>query len=303
MRFSVVIPTFNRSEKLSACLRALVAQDYDKKKYEIIVVDDGSCDDTQKILKKLQKNFRVPLYVFFQANQGQGVARNKGIDEAHGEIVLFLGDDIVATPQLLREHDRLHLLHPEENAACLGFITWHPSLSVTPLMKFMERGAVILGKFGGHQFAYDLLEGKEKADFRFFYTSNISLKRSLLLRNRFDPWFSGYGWEDIELGFRLHKKAGLALYYEPAAIAYHDHAMNEEQFANRMREIGKSSHAFDKKYPELKKVPSRKKQMIFSALCNPLTLQLLRTINKNLYFYALSKKYFLEGLKKGYNER
>lgn len=302
MRFSIVIPTFNRSKKLRNCLTALFAQEYDKAEYEILVIDDGSQDDTQEALKRLAKKSAVPLRTFVQANSGQGVARNRGIEEACGEIILFLGDDIAAAPDLLREHDRVHLRHPEENAAVLGFITWHPKLSISPLMRFMERGGAIFGRFGGHQFAYDLLIGKTKADARFFYTSNISLKRSLLLNFKFDPWFSGYGWEDIELGYRLEKQADLALYYAPQAVAHHDHMMTEQDFVNRMKAIGQSSVRFHQKYPEFNRIPSRRKALIFRILSSPASLALIKPLSRNLYYYALSKKYFLEGLKKGYNE-
>lgn len=296
MRFSVVIPTHNRSEKLKDCLQALFDQAYDRKQFEIIVVDDGSQDDTVSVLKKLQRAAPVPLYFFCQPNQGQGVARNKGVIEAKGDIVLFLGDDIIATKDLLKEHDAMHVSHPEESAAVLGFITWHPKLEVTPLMRFMERGGAILGRFGGNQFAFDLLEGRETADYHFFYTSNISLKRPLLERFKFDPWFAGYGWEDIELGYRLTQKAGLTLYYEPSAIAYHDHPMTFEQWKTRMRDIGYACPRLNEKYPELNLIPHGKKLAIFKILGNPVTLAILKYLSKNLYFYALSKKYFLEGI-------
>lgn len=303
MRFSIIIPTYNRSEKLSDCLKALFGQNYDAEKYEIIVVDDGSQDATLSVLKRAQKSSPVPLYFFSQPNSGQGVARNKGIVEANGDIILLLGDDIIATPSLLAHHSRIHKLHPEENAAVLGFITWHPKLVITPLMRFMECGGAIFSRFGGHQFAFDLLKGKSIADYRFFYTSNISLKRTALDKHKFDPWFSGYGWEDIELGYRLTKEISLIIYYEPAAIAYHDHFMSDVDFSNRMRAIGESSYLLQKKYPELYAVPSSKKQRIFKVLSNPLSLALFKHTWKNLYFYALSKKYFLEGLRRGYNEK
>lgn len=299
MHFSIIIPTYNRAEKLLECLKALFVQEYSKNGYEIIVVDDGSQDDTEKILCNLQKESPVSLRFLFQSNQGQGVARNRGVSEARGDIILFLGDDIMATPSLLKEHARMHQWYPEENAAVLGFITWHPKLLITPLMRFMERGGAILGKWGGHQFAYDLLRGKKIADYNFFYTSNISLKRTLLLRFRFDPWFSGYGWEDIELGYRLTKGAGLVLSYEPSAIAYHDHMITFEQFASRMRAIGRSSHLIHTKYPELQKIPSPQKQKIFRFLSHSLVLAIAKMFSKDLYFYSLSKKYFLEGMKEG----
>jgi glycosyltransferase involved in cell wall biosynthesis len=300
MRFSVVIPTYNRGEKLIECLEALFNQAYNKKEFEIVVMDDGSQDDTQKILKKLQKESPVSLRVFHQSNQGQGVARNRGIAESVGEIILFIGDDIVVIKDFLKAHDDLHIAHPEWNAGVLGFITWHPKIPMTPLMKFAESAGAIFGKVGGHQFGFDLLEGKETADYRFFYTSNISLKREILERFKFDPWFSGYGWEDIELGYRITKHAGFVLYYEPSAIAYHDHPMSSKQWADRMKEIGYSSQLLHSKYPELVRVPTGKKLIIFKILANRLTIWILKHLNQNWYFYALSKRYFLQGL---YNKK
>lgn len=287
---------------MKECLAALFEQDFDKNSYEIIVVDDGSQDNTQAVLKRLRSKAKIPLFVFLQPNQGQGVARNKGIIESKGDIILFLGDDIIATRTLLREHDRMHRWYSQENEAVLGFVTWHPKLAVTALMRFMERGGAIFGRYGGHQFAYDLLKWKALADFRFFYTANISLKRSLLLQHKFDPWFSGYGWEDIELGYRLTKQAGLVLHYEPKAAAHHDHATNFDQWVERMKNIGESSHRIYKKYPELGHIPSKKKQMIFRILSHPAALTIMKPFSRNLYFYALSKKYFLEGLIRGYNK-
>ena len=180
MNLSVVIPTYNRADVLERCLEALDSQRMDKSQYEVIVVDDGSQDDTQVILKKFAKKASFRLRFFFQENQGQGMARNFGVERAEGDVILFLGDDIFPDPDCLKEHMRVHLLNPEENQGVLGFVTWHPELTVTPLMRFMTLGGAIFGKFGGHQFAYDLLEGRTEADFRFFYTANISQKERVI---------------------------------------------------------------------------------------------------------------------------
>ncbi|MFA6521721.1 MAG: glycosyltransferase, partial [Candidatus Gracilibacteria bacterium] len=265
---------------------------------------DGSTDDTQKVLADLQKEaLPLSLRFFHQENKGQGAARNFGIDLAHGDIIVFIGDDIVVTPKFLQHHEKLHKAHFEENSAVLGFITWHPKLKITKLMQFMEKGAAVFGRFGGHQFAFDLLKNKEKADARFFYTSNISIKKSLLNKFKFDTEFSGYGWEDIELGTRIEKTVGLNLYYAPEAIAHHDHEMSDKDFKFRMINVGEAVHLIDKKYPELKKNPSGLKKALFLAAGSPLGLFILKVLHKDLYFYALSKKYFLEGLKKGYNKK
>lgn len=295
MVLSVVIPTYNRADILTDCLDAIFRQDLPKEDYEVIVVDDGSKDETPEVLGKYaakHKNFRF----FRQKNQGQGVARNLGVEKASGNIIVLIGDDIIVKEDFLSEHLRLHLHYPDENQAVLGLTLWHPKIHVTPFMKWLTNGSVILGKFGGHQFAYEKLEGKEQADYNFFYTSNISLKRTLLDKYPFDPSFSGYGWEDIELGYRLHLREGFRLYYNPKAVGYHDHVMTESGLADRMRNIGKSAWIFHKRYPELKKVPGVVKRTLLHILASSLLIRLFKLVNRDFYYYALSKKFFLEGL-------
>lgn len=302
MLLSVVIPTYNRSRILKDCLSALMNQDLPSKDYEVIVVDDGSQDSTPKVVKRFVDDYKNICYVR-QKNQKQGIARNNGVKKAKGNIVVFIGDDIIVRKDFLTQHLRQHLRHSGENEAVLGLTLWHPRLKPTSFMKWLTNGSTVLGRFGGHQFAYEKLEGKKVADYNFFYTSNISLKRSLMEKFPFDPDFSGYGWEDIELGYRLHKRVGLKLFYNPKAIGYHDHMMTEEGLPHRMRSIGKAAWVIHAKYPELKKVPPLYKRVFFGLFSNFVAIALLKFVRNltqgqvtNFYYYALSKKYFLEGL-------
>src|ERR1035441_1655051 len=99
---SVVVPTFNRSRQVQAALKSVLAQTYPE--FESIVVDDGSTDGTGETIKQIVSlkggNGRQVRY-FFQPNQGQSAARNKGIDEARGEWVAFLDSDDVWLPEKL----------------------------------------------------------------------------------------------------------------------------------------------------------------------------------------------------------
>jgi glycosyltransferase involved in cell wall biosynthesis len=99
---SVVIPTFNRARQVQAALKSVLAQTYTE--FEAIVVDDGSTDGTAEALQQLISpqggNGRQVRY-FFQPNQGQSAARNKGIDEARGEWVAFLDSDDIWLPEKL----------------------------------------------------------------------------------------------------------------------------------------------------------------------------------------------------------
>ncbi|MFC1647637.1 glycosyltransferase family 2 protein [Patescibacteria group bacterium] len=306
MQVSIVIPTYNRAESLKECLKKLKDQEFIKDEYEIVIVDDGSTDSTSEVVENAQKKSPIQINYLYQKNQGQGIARNYGLKHAAGKILIFIGDDILVRPDFISEHLKIHRKHPSENEAVLGFVGWDPRLEITPFMYWLTNGSSIFGKFGGHQFAFEKLEGKKTADYNFFYTSNLSVKRSLLIKNPFDSRFSSYGWEDIELGYRLTKKVGLKLYYNPHAIGYHNHPMDESSLEGRMRNIGKSAHLIHEKYPELKKVPSNFKKFIFGVLASPISIFLLKKIREisndryaALYYYALSKKYFLKGLKEG----
>jgi glycosyltransferase involved in cell wall biosynthesis len=286
---SIIIPTYNRAEKLEKTLEYLHTQSLSLESYEIIVVNDGSTDQTEELLKKWTAKSSV-VHALHQKNAGQGVARNHGLKKAEGEVVLFIGDDIYATENFLLSHVRFHQDHPEENAACLGITEWEePS---TPFMNWLTHG--------GPQFAYDKLKSGQEASFWFFYTSNLSLKTSLLIKESFDEDFKGYGWEDIELGYRLHKNADLKLIYTPEALATHDHAMEEKDLERKMLSIGKTAKIFQTKHPELQVIPGGIKKILLTLVSSLPTLLLLKILSplggKELYWFALSKRYFLRGV-------
>lgn len=300
MQLSIIIPTYNRADILEECLQRLENQEFMKNEFEVIVVDDGSTDDTKKVVEKAQKKYSIEINYLYQKNQGQGIARNYALRYAKGKIIAFIGDDILVLPDFVKQHLTFHRKHKNENEAVLGFIGWDPRLEVTPFMEWLTNGSSVFGKFGGHQFAFEKLQGKKKANYNFFYTSNISLKRTLLKKHPFDSRFSSYGWEDIELGYRLTKKENMILYYNPMAVAYHMHPMDESGLEKRMYQIGKSAHLFHKKYPELNKVPPKWKQFVFAILGSRLVLAILKKLDPDtLYFYALSKKHYLKGIRDG----
>ncbi len=85
MNISVIIPTYNRREFLKRAISSLLKQSH--KSFEIIVVDDGSTDDTKKVLKN------YPIRYIFQSNQGVSAARNRGAKEAKNEWIAFLDSD------------------------------------------------------------------------------------------------------------------------------------------------------------------------------------------------------------------
>lgn len=292
---TVIIPTYNRRKELATCLEHLKTQSLAQESYEVIVVNDGSTDDTALFLDKEEQKWNR-LKVLHQKNAGQGNARNLAIPHAEGQIIMFIGDDIYATENFLKKHVEFHKANPELEAACLGLTEWAKDKKINPFMEWLTEG--------GPQFAYHKLKAHKEADFWFFYTSNISLKAELLNRQPFDPDFHGYGWEDIELAYRLKKEEGMKITYTPEAFAYHDHYMQEDSLKPRMQKIGSNAHIFQKKHPDLQVVPRGLKKFILwcvgsypSIIILGMVRVLVPAIGRKLHWYALSKRYFLQGLR------
>ncbi len=240
LSLTVIIPTYNRKDILKKCLNALFDQTYPRSGYEIIVVDDGSTDGTEEIIKFLINHSPCILQYFKQENKGPAAARNLAIKNANARVVLFIGDDIIAAPDLIAEHMKSHLRNPKESVAVLGYVTWSPDLRITPFMRWLEKGV---------QFSYHNLNSEEAPDYRYFYTCNISLKRYFLLKNGFfDENFKYAAYEDLELSYRLAQK-GLQIFYNKDAVGYHLHPTNIETFCKRQQLIGRSEVTLSKKLP------------------------------------------------------
>jgi glycosyltransferase involved in cell wall biosynthesis len=238
---SVVIPTHDRLEALAEVLQALEFQQ-DPPPFEVVVVDDGSTDGTADWLRS--RSFRVPVRTFLQKNHGPAAARNTGVAAASGRWVAFLGDDTVPDAGWLRAHREAHRRRGDDpRLAVLGYTRWHPRMRLTPFLRYINEH--------GLQFGYSLIRDPEDVPFNFFYTSNVSLPRDLLLAETFDLRFPYPAWEDIELSYRLMRRRGLRLVYEPAAQVAHDHPTDLARFAARQEKAGYCAVVFYRLHPEL----------------------------------------------------
>src|SRR5579862_6274653 len=110
-RISVVVPTYNRRARLERVLAGLDRQTLPFDRFEVVIVDDGSTDDTKAWLERhSQRAYHVTVAT--QQNGGPARARNRGVADAQGELILFLDDDVEPTPELLAEHLKLHDAEP-----------------------------------------------------------------------------------------------------------------------------------------------------------------------------------------------
>jgi len=285
MKLSVVIPTHNRAETLRKCIEHVGRQR--GVSLELIVVDDGSIDHTEQVVRE----FDGVKYLKQPASH-QGIARNMGAKIATGDVIVFIGDDIFMQQGFLKKHHDRHIRHHAENVVVLGHTTWDPSLEINDYMRFLESS--------GWQFGYDFIKPgfvEQDDSYKFFYTSNISIKKTFFEKERFNENFRVYGWEDIELGYRLKKHHNMLLYYEPSAKAFHHHPMKEIDLASRMRRVGASAVHFEKLQPEVHVIPHGIKGMAIRAATNPITVPLSRMFGINTYYKFRSWQEFLNGTK------
>lgn len=106
-RVSVVIPSYNVGRYLQYALQSVLAQDYHD--YEVVVIDDGSTDNTREVVATSE----IPIRYYYQKNTGISGARNAGIAQARGEYIAFLDADDVWTPTKLSEQVSHLDGHPE----------------------------------------------------------------------------------------------------------------------------------------------------------------------------------------------
>lgn len=236
MFFSVVIPTYNRRKILEKCLSALEQQQFSEHNsiagYEVIVVDDGSTDNTVVWLEAQRDRF-PHVRIYQQNHQGPAAARNLGIKMAKGDTIVFIDSDLVVTETFLQSH-----ANGLERGKTLGNCIF-------------TYGAVI----NTCNFESPTTEPYKITDFSaaYFATGNVAISRHWLEQaGLFDTRFSLYGWEDLELGVRL-KKLGLKLIKCPEAVGYHWHPpFNLDQIPRAIdREIqrGRMGVLFYQKHP------------------------------------------------------
>ncbi len=199
-RYSVVIPAYNAESTIDECLRALDTQSIEPKDYEVIVVDDGSTDQTAEIIK------RHDVTYIYQQNAGPARARNHGAEEAKGRIILFTDSDCVASGNWIEEMVRPLEENENVSAAKGAYRTRQSSLTARfAQVEFEER--------------FEILKNAKSIDMIDTYAAAF---RSEVFRGAggFDESFTVANNEDTELSYKLSSSGHLML-FNPEAIVYH----------------------------------------------------------------------------------
>jgi GT2 family glycosyltransferase len=235
MTLSVVIPTLDRAPLLRRVLDRLDRQTADA--FEVVIGVNAADRDIGAV-RAAGEGRPYPVRVVQAAAPGVSAGRNRAWREASGSVVLFIGDDMLPAPDLVERHLDHHRRDPRPESGLIGHVRWARELEPTPFMAWLDRGV---------QFDFGSIPD-DGPRWWHFVTANGSLKRTLLERvGGFDERFL-FGYEDTDLGIRLHA-AGLQLHYDPHAEVEHLHPPTLAGWQERMRAVARAERQFVAKHP------------------------------------------------------
>jgi glycosyltransferase involved in cell wall biosynthesis len=197
MRATIQLCTYNRAHLLERVLEGCFEQTVPADAYEVVLVNDGSRDNTSEVIAAARERATCAFTAIEQENAGLARGRNVGIARARGERIIFIDDDVLPTPSFVAEHLRSHERRPEA--------IWRGAVINTASFERLPVPVWTPANYSGN----------------YFWTSNVSAPLATI-RNAggFTEDFREYGWEDIELGLRL-RFAGTPSLFNPRALAYH----------------------------------------------------------------------------------
>lgn len=249
---SIIIPTFNKSTRLHLCLHYLsqIKTEFD---FEVIIVNDGSTDDTSKMLNGFfsTSNSRKKFKVINTQNNGRAAARNIGVEKSKFDIILFLDDDIIIKHKTLESHIKLHhssdmhrIVH--EQVLHVPYFKAFADPCAIPecssSLKSLYQKILLSTDFDINTCCHILKQYSKESKFEkliriaaannnffqwlCFVGGNTSIKKTLFYKAKgFDENFqTTWGCEDIELGYRLFLIGKVEFLYDYSVSSYHlDH--------------------------------------------------------------------------------
>jgi glycosyltransferase involved in cell wall biosynthesis len=238
LRASVVIPCYNNTSILPKVMLALTQQTLPLEQFDVVVVDDGSTEDTEAVVAALAlpESFRY----IRQSNQGAAVARNCGASQASGEVLVFLDSDVIPDATLLHEHLESHRLH--EHALVVGRTQALPAEDFDLFYKVL----------GDDIFSFNHGDEEKLLTFQQVLSRNLSLKREAFFEiGGFDKDFPRSGFEDIEFAYQA-TQLGFSLVYNPRAAGDHHHTGTLTEVGRHMYNYQISAVLLMMKHPEIK---------------------------------------------------
>lgn len=241
MKVSVIIPTYNGAHKLPGILNALQKQTYQPD--EIIVVVDGSTDNTKEVLDEYSTKI-ASLQTFYQPNKGRAAVRNAGASKATGDLLVFFDDDMQPEDHCLQVHVRHHEL--KRFTILTGGQIDKVYKKDPDIRKFKawltEKWSKALRETHGRPLPKENI---------FITAANFSISKELFFQlGGFDENLSDA--EDFDLAVRAFEK-GINIYYDHNAFAWHLDPMTGKKLIIRQRQYRKAHEKLHELKPELYK--------------------------------------------------
>jgi glycosyltransferase involved in cell wall biosynthesis len=208
-KYSIIVPSYNRSEEIKELIDSIIQLNFDRSRFELLIVDDGSTDSTLDLLEGYKKDLGSSLVYYTQKNQGPGAARNTGMSKASGDFFIFIDSDCTVPENWLSEIDKS--LQENQADAFGGADTY--SDNFPSLLKAINYSMTSFITTGG-------LRGKKGKKLARFYprSFNMGLTRQLWKK------IGGFGTlrhgQDIEFSSRILKSGALVIFVDKAAV-YH----------------------------------------------------------------------------------
>lgn len=259
---SIIIPTYNRESLLKETLLSLEKNNICKSDFEVIVCDDGSSDNTERLVSEFSR--RLNIVYKFQEDKGfrAGKARNMGIEVAKGDICIFVDGGIIVKDDFIEQHLSSHL---GDKDVVIGDIVGFDQLNSNKdiFMKLYNRDdinetikcLIENGVTDIRNWMYKVLGEEIKkwpAPWVILWSGNISIKKAFLIEiGMFDEWYNTWGGEDTDLGINLFLNGGNYLLNRNAiGIDFpHEKLNNFKQNMNlAMQEQRKKRHYMYRKY-------------------------------------------------------
>ena len=261
MKFSIIIPTYNRADFLANAIISVLNQSYEN--WELIIVDDGSTDNTKEIIKKfISQDSRIKY--LYQNNSERSAARNNGINNSNGDYICFMDSD-----NLFKEN-RLYQLYDEIKN------TREPAMFYTSI-DYVKKGESIFLKKG---IKFKNPVNKDVLIKQIIATPQLCISKSILEELIFNPKISVA--EDLELIFRISEK--YPIYYLDGdstiiEIQHENRSVNYSNYSN-IKQIDAFKLMFKKGHPASKvnwKLKRKKWSEVYLRAC---------------YYYCLNKSFF-----------
>ena len=228
---SIIVPVSNGGNPFRACVSSLLELDYPDGKMQILLINDGSTDDTAQWLlgQKIPSYFNI---ITHNENMGRAAARNSGLKIAQGDILIFLDADMVIKPDFVMQH--VYVLSKPNVVAVSGLVIADPNERKTTfqyyLFEYRKRGAKQFGE-------------KDPIPFNYLITNNMSVKRGVVEEcGLFDEGYVGYGGEDTDYAIRLWQlyPDGLRFSSKAMSIDYQNETLHDLQL--KMESYGRTNY-------------------------------------------------------------